>query len=68
MNVCCSLISLLLIYQQALEEANKPMPVILLANKCDLPDLKIPRQKYSSYVQENGILSWYETSSKGMQV
>ncbi len=40
------------------------MPVVLLANKCDLPDLKIPRNKYSTYVRENGLLSWYETSSR----
>ena len=40
------------------------MPIVLLANKCDLPDLKVPRQKYSSYVQENGLLGWYETSSR----
>ena len=46
------------------EDANKPMPVILIANKCDLPSLKVPRHKYSSYVSENGLLSWFETSSK----
>ena len=46
------------------EEANRPMPVILIANKCDLPALKVPRHKYSSYVSENGLLSWFETSSK----
>lgn len=39
-------------------EANRPMPVILLANKCDLAALKVPRHKYSSYVQENGLLAW----------
>ena len=40
------------------QEANRAMPVILLANKCDLANLKVPRHKYSSYVQENGLLSW----------
>ena len=39
-------------------KANRPMPVILLANKCDLAALKVPRHKYSSYVQENGLLAW----------
>ncbi len=39
------------------------MPIILLANKSDLPNLKIARQKYSSYVKDNGLLAWYETSS-----
>ena len=49
---------------QNLADANKAMPIVLMANKCDLPDLKVPRQKYSSYVQENGLLGWYETSSR----
>ena len=40
------------------QEANRAMPVILLANKCDLANLKVPRHKYSSYVQENGLLAW----------
>ena len=39
-------------------DANRTMPVILLANKCDLASVKIPRNKYSTYVQENGLLSW----------
>jgi hypothetical protein len=38
------------------------MPIVLLANKCDLPDLKVARQKYSSYIKDNGLLAWYETS------
>ena len=42
----------------------RPMPVVLLANKRDVPLLKIPRNKYSSYVAENGLLAWYETSAK----
>ena len=46
------------------EDANRPMPIILVANKCDLPALKVPRHKYSSYVSENGLLSWFETSVK----
>ncbi len=39
-------------------DANRAMPVVLLANKCDLAALKVPRHKYSSYVQENGLLAW----------
>ncbi len=50
--------------QKQTRDANTAMPVILLANKCDLPDLKVPRQKYSSYVSENGLLTWFETSSR----
>ena len=51
-------------FQDLANSANSAMPIVLLANKCDLPDLKVSRQKYSSYVKENGLLSWYETSSK----
>jgi len=47
-----------------LAEANEAMPVVLLANKCDLPDLKVSRNKYATYVKENGLLAWYETSAK----
>jgi len=44
--------------------SNRPMPVILLANKRDVPMVKVARNKYSSYVTENGLLAWYETCSR----
>ena len=46
------------------DDANNAMPILLLANKCDLPDLKVSREKYSKYVKENGLLGWYETSNR----
>lgn len=45
---------------------NKPIPVVLLANKCDLAReafCKTP-QEMDSYVQEHGFIGWYETSAK----
>ena len=51
-------------FSQAIENANRAMPIVLLANKCDLPELKVARQKYNSYVKDNGLLAWFETSSR----
>ena len=51
-------------HSQAIENANRAMPIVLLANKCDLPELKVARQKYNSYVRDNGLLAWFETSSR----
>ncbi len=44
--------------------ANRAMPVLLLANKCDLPNVRVARNKYSAYVRDNGLLAWFETSAK----
>jgi small GTP-binding protein len=45
---------------------NKPIPVVLLANKCDLAKeafCKTP-QEMDAYCQEHGFIGWYETSAK----
>jgi len=48
----------------SMDEINKALPIILIGNKCDLPSLKVPRHKYSSYVHDNGLLAWFETSTR----
>jgi len=40
------------------------LPVILLANKCDLMDTPLDPERMTSYCKENGFLSWFETSAK----
>jgi len=44
----------------------RPLPVILLANKCDLletrPDNHV--SKMDGFIKEFGFISWYETSAK----
>lgn len=42
----------------------KPIPMILLANKCDIPDIKMDHQKLDQFANENGFFAWFETSSK----
>ncbi|XP_062520382.1 ras-related protein Rab-38-like [Corticium candelabrum] len=44
----------------------KPVPCILLANKCDKPKegIVIDAKKMEEYCVEKGFLQWYETSAK----
>eukprot|EP01006_Ploeotia_vitrea_P056317 TRINITY_DN68089_c10_g7_i1.p1 TRINITY_DN68089_c10_g7~~TRINITY_DN68089_c10_g7_i1.p1 ORF type:complete len:227 (+),score=28.84 TRINITY_DN68089_c10_g7_i1:25-705(+) len=42
----------------------EPIPMILLANKCDLPDVEIPTEKLDKFVEENGFIGWIATSAK----
>merc|ERR1712000_52594 len=44
-----------------------PIPVVLLANKCDLPDASDflqNREQMDRYCQDNGFIGWCETSAK----
>merc|ERR1712080_574769 len=41
-----------------------PLPVVVLGNKCDLPNMSVDRQKYNSYVNDNNLLGFYETSAR----
>ncbi|KAA6384832.1 MAG: putative lightoid family protein [Streblomastix strix] len=48
-----------------LPDANEtPIPVILLANKCDLIQNAIESQQLDSFCRENGIMAWFQTSAK----
>eukprot|EP00727_Mastigamoeba_balamuthi_P005815 m51a1_g1853 putative rab gtpase (218) ;mRNA; r:600625-602018 len=45
---------------------NKPIPVVLLANKCDLAKegfTKTP-QEMDAYCEQHGFIGWFETSAK----
>jgi Ras-related protein Rab-32 len=44
----------------------KPIPCVLLANKCDLKEQTNSKifDEMNNYVQENGFAGWFETSAK----
>lgn len=41
-----------------------PIPVVLLANKCDIQGTSIPHEMISKFCKENGITAWFLTSAK----
>lgn len=45
---------------------NKPIPVVLLANKCDLPRDTFCKttEEIDAFAKEHGFIAWFETSAK----
>jgi len=42
----------------------QPIPILLLANKCDLPDIQLDRERLDKFAKEQGFIAWYETSAQ----
>jgi len=42
---------------------DEPIPLVLLANKCDLSDVKVDRNELDQFIKENGFVAWFETSA-----
>lgn len=40
------------------------IPVVLLANKCDIPCPVVPSEQIAKFCKENNIGAWYVTSAK----
>ena len=40
------------------------LPVILLANKSDLPDTRVNKEELDAFCKEHGFVGWLETSAK----
>eukprot|EP00027_Filamoeba_sp_ATCC50430_P000327 CAMPEP_0168556994 /NCGR_PEP_ID=MMETSP0413-20121227/9181_1 /TAXON_ID=136452 /ORGANISM="Filamoeba nolandi, Strain NC-AS-23-1" /LENGTH=228 /DNA_ID=CAMNT_0008587981 /DNA_START=350 /DNA_END=1035 /DNA_ORIENTATION=- len=45
-------------------DLDENLPVILLANKCDLTQQRLDRKVMDAYCTEHGFLTWFETSAK----
>eukprot|EP01113_Clastostelium_recurvatum_P009655 TRINITY_DN1467_c0_g1_i1.p1 TRINITY_DN1467_c0_g1~~TRINITY_DN1467_c0_g1_i1.p1 ORF type:complete len:218 (-),score=51.94 TRINITY_DN1467_c0_g1_i1:117-770(-) len=43
---------------------DEPIPVLLLANKCDLPGVTVDTEVLDRFVQENNFIGWYPTSAQ----
>jgi len=43
---------------------DEPIPLILLANKCDLPNVTIDSAALDEFCKNNGFLSWFKTSAQ----
>ncbi|XP_068681556.1 ras-related protein Rab-38-like [Montipora foliosa] len=50
--------------QKVMLTNEKPIPVLLLANKCDLEDYPCDENKLNQFCQEHGFIGWLPTSAK----
>lgn len=46
------------------QQNGQPIPVVLVANKCDLDGIRINTRFLSSFCQEHGFAGWFFTSAK----
>ncbi|GAM20220.1 hypothetical protein SAMD00019534_033950 [Acytostelium subglobosum LB1] len=42
----------------------EPIPVLLLANKCDIKDANIDKEMLDNFVKEHNFIGWYPTSAQ----
>ncbi|RUS79917.1 hypothetical protein EGW08_012305 [Elysia chlorotica] len=46
-----------------------PVPVMLLANKCDIDDITVEVEKMNNFCKDKNFIGWYQTSAKtGMNI
>ncbi|KAM7447278.1 rab32 [Porites harrisoni] len=50
--------------QKVMLTNEKPIPVLLLANKCDLEDYPYDEEQLNQFCQEHGFIGWLPTSAK----
>lgn len=42
----------------------RPIPLLLLANKCDLPGVELDAEMLTKFAQDNGFIGWYAVSAQ----
>ncbi|XP_058946760.1 ras-related protein Rab-38-like isoform X2 [Pocillopora verrucosa] len=50
--------------QKVMLTNEKPIPVLLLANKCDLKEHPYDEERLNQFCQEHGFIGWFPTSAK----
>ncbi|XP_077992528.1 ras-related protein Rab-32B-like [Glandiceps talaboti] len=50
--------------QKVMLANGQPVPVLLLANKCDLEDVMVDDQSLDAFCRENKFVGWFATSAK----
>eukprot|EP01120_Amphizonella_sp_Union-15-10_P013330 TRINITY_DN616_c0_g1_i1.p1 TRINITY_DN616_c0_g1~~TRINITY_DN616_c0_g1_i1.p1 ORF type:complete len:249 (+),score=51.39 TRINITY_DN616_c0_g1_i1:70-747(+) len=43
---------------------NEPIPLLLLANKCDIPGVTLDKEKLNKFAEKHGFVGWYQTSAQ----
>lgn len=43
---------------------DEPIPLLLLANKCDLPEVKVDADMLNEFAAENGFIGWFAVSAQ----
>jgi len=43
---------------------DEPIPVLLLANKCDIPGVTIDKETLDQFVKDQGFIGWFPTSAQ----
>jgi len=43
---------------------SEPIPVLLLANKCDIPEVVIDKEKLDKFCKDNNFIGWFPTSAQ----
>lgn len=43
---------------------DEPIPLLLLANKCDLPDIRVDKETLDEFAKQHGFIGWFYTSAQ----
>ena len=41
----------------------QPLPVVLVANKCDIDDAEVDQDALDRYIEQHNFVGWFETSA-----